>query len=163
MSSLVSKKLWGQDFSLGYFLIHTKKKSVLSLFLCWGICCFCLGEHCSQNEGLHSGSVGKKKKSACRAGDPGSPSGSGGSPGEGRGCGLLPGESQGQRSLVGSRDAGSDALSCMTCHARALGQSCDTYGPPRAPPHTEQGCDFGLPKSQKHLFPSQRDGGSGKA
>ena len=43
MSSLVSKKLWGQDFSLGYFLIHTKKKSVLSLFLCWGICCFCLG------------------------------------------------------------------------------------------------------------------------
>ena len=66
MNSLVSKKLWGQDFSFGYFLIHTKKKSVLFLFMCWGFCCFCLEEHCSQNEGLHGGSVGKKNPPAVR-------------------------------------------------------------------------------------------------
>ena len=57
----------------------------------------------------------------------------------------------GTRSLVGSRAAGADALSCLTRHARALGQGCDFYRPPRAPPHTEQGCDFGLPKNQKHV------------
>ena len=121
MNSLVSKKLWGQDFFLWYFLIHTKKKKkcVLFLFVRWGFCCFCLEEHCSQNKGLHGGSDGKKRIGP-QCGGPRFALWVRRAPGEGHSCGLLPGESQGQRSLVGFQNAGADALSFKTCHTRAL-------------------------------------------
>ena len=76
MNSLVSKKLWGQDFFLWYFLIHIKKKKKVSFFnSCVGG--FAVFAWRNVAPRIRASMVAQMvKKSARSVGDPGSLSGS---------------------------------------------------------------------------------------
>ena len=134
MNSLVSKKLWGQDFFYGTSSFISKKKKVSFFNSCvGGFAVFAWRNVAARIRASMVAQMVKKIGPQC--GGPRFALWVRRAPGEGHGCGLLPGESQGQRSLVGFRDAGADALSSKVCHTRVLRRQLNVYGPPDPSSH----------------------------